>query len=298
MKRMYMGFILLLLVQAAFAQEVLTGLYLINMGSFDIDDGTIDVDFYISFSSVDGSVKLPDINFEIINGTEKSRYIANDLPHEKIYRVKATILVPVHLRDFPFEKHSLKIILEDKVLSISKLKFAADKLLSGLDESVFIPGYDIDSWNVETGTHYYPAFKEDYSQFIYYLNIEKPILNAFLKTLMPVICMVIVVLLSFFIQNSEIENRIAAITSGLLGVIMFHASVAGQLPPIGYLTFADKVFLISYAIIIASLLITLFTMRMMKANNELAGKIYSKTKYNILVIYVIIIFFYCFFTIK
>jgi hypothetical protein len=298
MKRMYMGFILLLFVQAAFPRGVLTGLYLINMGSFDIDDGTIDVDFYISFSSVDSSVKLPDINFEIINGTEKSRYIANDLTHEKIYRVKATILVPVNLRDFPFEKHSLKIILEDKVLSISKLEFTADKLLSGLDESVFIPGYDIDSWNVETGTHYYPAFKEDYSQFIYYLNIEKPILNAFLKTLMPVICMVIVVLLSFFIQNSEIENRIAAITSGLLGVIMFHASVAGQLPPIGYLTFADKVFLISYAIIIASLLITLFTMRMMKANNELAGKIYSKTKCNILVIYVIIIFFYCFFTIK
>lgn len=298
MKRMYIGFILLLFVQTAFPQGVLTGLYLINMGSFDIEDGTIDVDFYISFASDNASVKLPDINFEIINGTEKTRYIANDLPSEKIYRVKATILVPVNLRDFPFEKHSLKIILEDKVLSISKLEFSADKLLSGLDDAVFIPGYDIDSWNVETSTHYYPAFKEDYSQFIYCLNIEKPILNAFLKTLMPVICMVIVVLLSFFIQNSEIENRIAAITSGLLGVIMFHASVAGQLPPIGYLTFADKVFLISYAIIIASLLITLFTMRMMKANNELAGKIYSKTKCNILIIYVIIIFFYCFFTIK
>ncbi len=289
---------MLVLAQIVYPQEVETGLYLINLGAFNIDDGTIDVDFYISFTAAAGDVKLPDINFEIINGTEKGRYTANDLSGEKIYRVKATILVPVNLRDFPFEKHSLKIILEDKVLSISKLKFKSDKIMSGLDEAVFIPGYNIVSWNVETNTHYYPAFKEDYSQFIYYLNIEKPILNAFLKTLMPVICMVIVVLLSFFIQNSEIENRIAAITSGLLGVIMFHSSVAGQLPPIGYLTFADKVFLISYAIIIASLMITLFTMKMMKENNELAGKIYSKTKYNILFIYVIIIFFYCFFTIK
>lgn len=298
MKRSFIVLFVFLLLQLSFSGEVKTGIYLVNMGAFSIEDGTTTVDFYISFTIPAKNDILPEINFEFMNGSQSTCYLVDDLPYRKVYRVKANILVPVNLRSFPFERHSMKIILEDKTLSMQELQFVPDTEASGLDKSVFIPGYTIDSWGITNNVHDYSVFRETYSQVIYNLDIEKPILNAFLKTLLPAICMVIVVLLSFFIGNDKIENRITAITSGLLGVIMFHASVAGQLPPIGYLTFADKIFLISYLIIILSLTINLFSIKIMKNNNKVAEKVYSRTKYNILLLYIIIIFFYCFFTIK
>lgn len=298
MKRALTIFLSLILAHVAFSEEVKTGIYLVNMGAFNTVDGTTNVDFYISLTSLSKDKILPKIDFEFMNGTLSTCYLVDDLPYQKVYRVKATISVPVNLRNFPFEKHTIKILLEDKTISMPELTFLPDESASGLDKAVFIPGYRIYSWQITSNEHEYSVFKETYSQIEYNIKIEKPILNAFLKTLLPAICMVIVVLLSFLIKNDKIENRITAITSGLLGVIMFHSSVAGQLPPIGYLTFADKIFLLSYLVIILSLTINMFTIKLMKKNNEIAERVYSRVKYNILILYVLIVIFYCFFSVK
>jgi|WetSurMetagenome_2_1015567.scaffolds.fasta_scaffold170555_2 hypothetical protein len=297
MKRLFIAILMFCFTQVFYSEEVKTGIYLVNMGAFNITDGTTNVDFYISFRTSSKERKLPDIDFEFMNGSQSTCYIVDEFGYKRVYRVKATIMVPVNLRAFPFEKHSIQIILEDKSLPLNDLVFIPDDGLSGLDKSVFIPGYTIKNWKITNNEHYYSVFQEQYSQIVYTINIEKPILNAFLKTLLPAICMVIVVLSSFLIKD-DMENRIATITSGLLGVIMFHVSVAGQLPPIGYLTFADKIFLISYLVIIFSLAINLITMKVIKNNHEIAEKVYSKTRFNILFLYLIVIFFYCFLTMK
>jgi hypothetical protein len=274
--------------------DVMTGLYVVNFGKFDISDGSFTVDCYLTFKDTTKSKVLSNIDYEFMNGASESSYVVDDLSDKKVYRVKSFLSVPVDLKEFPFEKHAIKIIIEDKRFSKENINFIADKSTSGLDKAVFIPGYTIDGWNVAVYDHYYDVFNESYSQFVFTIDISKPVWNAFQKTLLPAFCMVLVVLLSFLISKDMIENRIATITSGLLGVIMFHSSIASQLPPIGYLTFADKIMLISYAVIIISLLINIVMLRYMNNDNQaVAEKIYSKTKYNILLIYIVIVILYC-----
>jgi hypothetical protein len=293
MKRLIGILFVACVMQLGYAVEVKTGIYLINMGNFNISDGSFTTDFYISFMNADKNKPMPQIDIEFLNGSMTSSYIVDDHPNRKVYRVKAALTIPVNLRKFPFEQHTLEMDIEDKTLSKEELTFIPDKFSSGVDKSIFVPGYRIKEWKIENSDHFYLVFNEKYSKIQFKMTIVKPILNAFLKTLLPVICMVIVVLLSFLFSKDMFENRITAITSGLLGVIMFHSSVASQLPPIGYLTFADKIFMISYLIIILSLLMNIVMDRVEKKNGVVAEKILSKTKYNIIIVYVLLIGIFC-----
>ena len=295
MKKLVLILVFALACSVCFSEKVLVGLYIINLGKFDISDGSFSVDCYLSFKSETNGDIVRKINYEFMNGSADTTYeFDHDDNFVKLDRVKASLVVPVDLKEFPFEKHNIQIIVEDKELTKNKLEFVADKKGSGLDPSVFIPGYNIDSWDIKIDEHYYSVFDENYSKFIFTLRVSKPIWNAFQKTLLPVFFMVVMVLLSFLFKKEMVENRIAAITSGLLGVVMFHSSISGQLPPIGYLTFADKIMMISYLIIVASLIINVFLMKFMNnGKDRVAEMIDKRVKYNVFIVYIIVFAVYC-----
>lgn len=295
MKKLILIFMFVLSVSVCFSEKVLVGLYIINLGKFDISDGSFSVDCYLSFKSATDRDIVRKIDYEFMNGSADTTYeFDKDDAFVKLDRVKASLVVPVDLKGFPFEKHNIQIIIEDKELIKSKLEFVPDIKGSGLDPSVFIPGYNIDSWDIKIDEHYYSVFDENYSKFIFTLRVSKPIWNAFQKTLLPVFFMVVMVLLSFLFKKEMFENRIAAITSGLLGVVMFHSSISDQLPPIGYLTFADKIMMISYLIIVASLIINVFLMKFINSGkDQVAETLDKRVKYNVFIVYIVVFAVYC-----
>lgn len=295
MKKLSLILIFALATSVCFSEKVFVGLYVINLGKFDISDGSFSADCYLSFKGETNSDIVGQIDYEFMNGSSDTTYeLESEEENQKLDRVKATLVVPVDLKGFPFEKHNIQIIIEDKALTKNKLEYVADMKSSGLDPSVFIPGYQIDSWDIAVDEHYYSVFDENYSKFVFTLRVSKPLWNAFQKTLLPVFFMVVMVLLSFLFKKEMFENRIAAITSGLLGVVMFHSSVSDQLPPIGYLTFADKIMMISYVIIIASLIINVFVMKFMNnGKDEAAEMLDRRVKYNVFIVYIVVFAVYC-----
>src|SRR3989338_8705561 len=107
--------ILILLLAAALpsvhAQDVDVGLYVLNLGKFDVATGSFTADFYISFKCK-RTCNVDD--FEFMNGKAVSIDNIEDSPKEKFYRVQANLNSQVDLKRFPFDSQKMQIIIEDK----------------------------------------------------------------------------------------------------------------------------------------------------------------------------------------
>jgi len=84
----------------ASAQEVHVGLYILNLGKFDISTGSFTADFYMSMKCPGG---CPPDSFEFINGRASSIDKMIDEPNEKFYRIQANLNSPIDLKMFPFD---------------------------------------------------------------------------------------------------------------------------------------------------------------------------------------------------
>jgi hypothetical protein len=71
-------------------------------------------------------------------------------------------------------------------------------------------------------------------------------------------------------------TRLATISSSLVASAMFHISIASQIPPVGYLTFADKFMMLTYMILLLSffLNIAIFVMQS-KGKKETAHRFHK-----------------------
>ena len=53
---------------------------------------------------------------------------------------------------------------------------------------------------------------------------------------------------------------------------MFHVNLGGQIPPVGYLTFADRFMIISYLVLITCLSSAILLMRHIHTKNEISAQ--------------------------
>jgi hypothetical protein len=257
------------------------GLYILNLGKFDAATGSFTADFYLSMSC---RSKCPEQNFEFMNGRAAPNAIDKiiDKPNEKFYRIQANLNSPVDLKKFPFDTQKMQIILEDKITTADELHYVPDIKQSGIDDSVVFPGWIIKKWSVEVKEHTYPIYNETYSQYIFTIEFSRVALNSFIKTFLPVLFIMLIVLFSFIIDPDKIPTRLGVVGSSLVGVVMFHVSIINQIPPVGYLTFADKFMLVSYAIILGSFMLNALMLELQELKRlEAVNKLHSFTEYSV-----------------
>ncbi|MEK6886780.1 MAG: hypothetical protein AABW88_03030 [Nanoarchaeota archaeon] len=268
------------LATAAFATDVNVGIYVLNLGKFDISTGSFTADFYVSLTCKE---ECPPQKFEFMNGRAISRDIDKviDQPNEKFYRIFANLVSPVDLKRFPFDTQHMQIILEDKLSTIENISYVPAIKESGIDPSIIFPGWQIHGWNATVTEHHYPVYNETYSQYAFTVTISRIALNSFLKTFLPVIFIVLIVMFSFLIDLDKIPVRLGIVGSSLIGAVMFHVSITNQIPAVSYLTFADKFMLLSYIIILYAFILNAVLLELQeRGKGELAQRIHSVTEYS------------------
>jgi len=260
-------------------QKVKVGLYVLSLGKLDVSSGTYTVDFYLQ---LDSDKPIPDSSFEFMNGLTNSLEKVEDTvtpekavageaqKFEKFYRIKATLNTPIDLRRFPFDRQQMLIVIEDKTRTMEEVVYEADDKASGLDPAIFFPGWDITGWTLQTPEHDYKVYDEKFSQLKYAIDIQRVRLNSFLKTFLPVIFLMLIVMASFILDPEKITTRLAAISSALVASAMFHISISGQIPAVGYLTFADKFMVLTYLLLLCSFFLSIRVF-MLQGRNELEG---------------------------
>lgn len=262
------------------ASLVGVGVYALNVGKFDVSSGSYTVDFYLSLRC--DSECDPD-NFEFMNGRATSIEKLIDEPNQKFYRIQASLSENIDLKSYPFDSHGLPIVIEDKKNPKEKLVYVLDNESCGIDPAVTLVGWDLAGWSGKVEDHDYLPYNETYSRFTFSIGIKRIFLAAILKTFLPVIFIVIVGLLALLIEERDkLWTRIGINTSALIAAVMFHLNVTSSIPPVGYLTFADKFMILTYVSLVLCLLSSILMMMHAKAGDEkLEKKIYKWTLYGI-----------------
>ncbi len=277
---------ILLLLTPAFAQSAETtvetapevvnvGIYVLNVGKFEVSTGTYTIDFYLSMKC---DTECDPTGFEFSNGRANTVDKIIDTPTEKFYRIQATLSQNIDLRKYPFDTHKLSIVIEDKVKTIHDLVYRIDNPGTGVDPDVAVVGWEYNGWDAAIDEHYYKAYDEDYSRYVFSLNISRSIVTSLLKSLLPVFFMVFIGMLSLLLAADKVTMRLSLNISTLLAAVMFHLNLTSQIPPVGYMTFADKFMIGTYVILMMILASGVMLMRHTeKKDKKKSEMIYRKS---------------------
>ena len=231
--------------------NVYVGVYVLNLGKFELATGAYTVDFYLSLRSQE-PVEMED--FEFMNGRAATVDKLIDTPTEKFYRIQANLSQNLDLRRYPFDEHLLTIEIEDKRRTVDELVYVVDEQNCGVDPGVIVVGWRLAGWEAKVLTHNYEIYGETYSRFVFGLRIQRVVLNAVIKSFLPIACMVLVGLLSLLLTPDKVTTRLSLDISILLGAVMFHVNLTASIPPVGYLTLADRVMIVTYIVLVLILL--------------------------------------------
>ncbi|HLC57497.1 MAG TPA: hypothetical protein VJH95_02915 [Candidatus Nanoarchaeia archaeon] len=258
------------------------GLYMLNLGKFDVGTGAFTADFYLSMLC---EQECSAAGFEFMNGRALSTDKLIDEPNEKFYRIQAGLTSPVDLKSFPFDKQKMEIIIENRQNSIDELEYYPNMNESGIDDSIAFTGWNIDGWDAKIREHNYTIYGTAYSQYVFEVNISRIVFNSFMKTFLPVFFILLVVLFSFVLDPDKITTRLGMAGSGLVAAVMFHISISNQIPPVGYLTFADKFMVLTYFILLGTFIINIVLLELLeRKNTELVERIHRRTEYAVFVV--------------
>jgi hypothetical protein len=252
------------------AQEIRVGVYILNLGKFDVSSGAFTVDFYLSMTS---EAPFEKGAFEFMNGRASSLDVITDKPNEKFYRIQANLFENVDLKAYPFDRHALTIQIEEKSANNGQVVYVPDEAQSGIDPLVTFVGWELAGQpHGRVLEHDYALYKEKYSRFVYEIAIRRTALAAILKAFVPVGFILLVGLLSLIIRANNVGMRFGLNTSMLLAAVMFHLNLTSSLPPVGYLTFGDKFMIATYVSLGLCLVSTLLLMRHTEQGAEARAK--------------------------
>ncbi|GMA14164.1 hypothetical protein GCM10025871_04950 [Deinococcus metallilatus] len=219
--------------------------YLLSLGRLDTANGTFTADFYLSFRC-DRPCDAGD--FEFMNGRATVLDKQLDLPTRQDYRVYATLQGNFDLRRYPFDRYDLSVALEHKALPVERLVYLPDRTHSGIAQDVIVTGLElVPGWHARVGERYYPTFDQTFSHFVFSVTVRRALLAALRGSLLPSL----IITLSGFVAlllhaPDKAQARTAAMGAALVAVVLFHLNMTSSIPPVGYLTFADRFSLINY----------------------------------------------------
>ena len=197
------------------------------------------------------------------------------------YRIRVPLASNLILKDFPFDYHYLTMHMEDKILGEDELTYQFDPSKSGVDDFAIVSGWEVEkTLNGEIIPHNYAIYESPYSRLVFSVAIYHPWFSSFMKGLFAAVVIIMVGMLSFLMKYDEIGERLALTSSTLVGAILFHLTLTASIPPVGYMTFADKFMLANYVILFAALAVTVRLMLFVNAEqHEKAQKLHVYTQW-------------------
>lgn len=262
------------------------GVWLVNVEKVDLSASSYRLDFYIWFRFNPSKISLEEVKeFEFVNGFPLRYEVKMDAGNGYLeYRVRGDFIKTFDFSRYPFETHTLTVELEHKRLNASYLIFKADQT-SSIDKEVNVAGWEIEGFEAAVTEHSYGG--EVYSRFVFSIKLRRPMLSSFVKSVLPVIVITTISLLTFFISPQNFGQRIGLGVTTLMSATTFHLALLSGIPPIGYLTFADRMMLSIYAIFLYNLSVSVYIMRLVDAKKNEEAQKFNKKALKLLAVLII-----------
>lgn len=261
--------------QAEEPKRVYAGVYLHDVSKFEQKDGVFDADFELW---VKWRGEFDTNQITLSNASEVERVLIGEDEdgdwHTRRWRVRGTLRGEFPVQQFPFDQQKLAVELE---LPERYGKLVPDLAGSGMREHFSV-----------TGWLYKPTFTPRVYQEIYSsdlgsitgeglptkigkvaleVTLQRPLITAATKLFLPLLVILLVAFVALFIHPKELGVRASVGVTALLACYAFHFAVAGSMPNVSYITLAEKLFLVSYALCAALLCVSVAAKSMHEHGN-------------------------------
>jgi branched-chain amino acid transport system substrate-binding protein len=272
--------------------KVAVGLYVTSIRGVDMKTRTFEADFYCWLryptlppgSDVENFERLDFVNGHI---DLFERYDQRQVGGETYsgWRVRGSFLFDPDLHAYPFDTQRLEIRIEHQDLEVTDLTFAPDDEFFtrngqrmrrwGLGTGISVPefhisGVTLTSDQVAYGTDFGdPEITSDsaYSRAVFAVIIKRDFLPYVFKILIPLAIILCLAYLVFFIPADALEVAAGLTVTSLLSCIAYQSSIASNMPEIGYLVASDRLFHLSYALVMLAMVETVWTFNLEKNGN-------------------------------
>jgi hypothetical protein len=233
------------------------GVFVVDFSRFSVAEGTVETNFYVNLRS-DSPVSISD--FEIMNGHTTSIDTILNTPNEKNYRVFAVMDADLDLSHYPFDNHTIPIVIEPKLLSEQSLVMVIDKGKTGIGTEANLPGWEFTGNSYTITNQSYVTDENPYSRAVFSYGIRRDTASTILKFFLPMMLIIIVSLSSLMMK---VSSRLGLNASMFLAAVLIHWRISDAIPLVAYATFLDFFMIITYAtlvmVLVSGILIIMFT---------------------------------------
>jgi ABC-type transport system substrate-binding protein len=265
----------------AHIHNVYVGVYLNDITNFDAKEGRFIGDIYVWFKWGGDSSQVPRVQFSNAE-IDNMEIVHKEYDHgwnSVKYRIQASFRGIFPLQDFPFDKQTLRIGFSlDETLG----ELHPDLAGSGMNEKFSITGWNYQPFfqaSINEMDHYsdfgsieFEGKPSHVRNIEFYVNISRPKLAPIFKFILPLLIIVIITISSLGYPISNIDVRVDIVVNALLAAIAFQFAIGTEIPDVPYLVFADRLFIITYIIILLCAVINLYAFFNKKGKNALGDK--------------------------
>jgi len=256
------------------------GIWLMDIGKIDAQSGSYELDFWVQITPESEDIDLtknPPPELLFVNGRIEHITAENCRPHQFEYLVQGRFFNNLEYKDYPFQKFELVVKVESTTPGTYVI-LSNDESASGIDENVNVPGWKISDAVFDTVIHNYPE-EGDFSRSVATFVIESYPIQSFLKNILPVILLVSISVIAFWIPKNY-TPRIYITMPPLLALVFWHIGTLNTLPVLSYLTLFDIIMISAYAVLVNSILSLGIQMRLEQLEKyELVKKANKIMKY-------------------
>lgn len=269
--------------------EVLAGVYVSNIQSVNQATNSFDADFYVWLRWRNPDLD-PTAGVEVMNPYMAWGLVVTPVHEEPqrqsdgsllwLARYQGSFNAPLSLSDYPFERQTLRIIIEDGVDTTARVVYRPDTDPVTLDPEVTLPGYNIGRPTIDFGEFTYESTfgevdstREDrtYPRITVTIPLSSPAVSGIVKTMLPIGVVLIAAALALVIPVVHVDAKIGLAITALLALVAMHWGVSSGLPDAGYLVMIDVLYLLAYAAVTAILAVTVAGVWTVRSKGEQAA---------------------------
>ena len=170
-------------------------------------------------------------------------------------RVWGPFSQPLDIRDFPFDHQDFEMRIASAYYHPDEVSFEADpETPSGLAPRFSLPDWEILSWKLDFEPYNPLGSRGGVASYALIFNARRYVSNYLLKVILPLVIIVAMSCIVFWIDPKEYGAQIGVAATSMLTLIAYRFMVGADLPPVPYLTRIDFFILGSTLIIFGALI--------------------------------------------
>jgi hypothetical protein len=172
---------------------------------------------------------------------------------------------PLDLHNFPFDEQTINFTFISPDYSPQETKLLIPETGGfGMAENFSVPDWDVVSWDYTTKP-FIPDKDEELASITYSLKLKRHSEHYIYKIVIPLVFIVIMSWIVFWIDPKEVGTNVAAATTCFLTLVAYRFAISAYLPEIPYFTRLDALVFWSTILVFSSLIQTIVLSYLVRA---------------------------------